>query len=82
MTNMQFKTGQTVVRHDPGDHQTTFSIQNEQDVKYHAELSGRGYQYTDITKVAEVDFDLPAVDAPRLTIHRKSIDDECASCSA
>ena len=70
---MQFKTGQTVVRHDPGGHEGTFSVQNEQDVKYHSDLSTRGYKYTDITKPDALDFELPAVQgtvatAPRIHI--------------
>lgn len=78
---MQFKTGQTVVRHDPGDHETTWSIQNEKDVQYHTDLAARGYKYTDITKGTEVDFELPTVDAPKLTIHRAATDtDVCIAC--
>ena len=79
---MQFKTGQTVVRHDPGGHEVTFSIQGDKDAKYHEELVAQGYRYTLIGAKAEVvvDFDLPEVKGI-LRIHRKPLE-ECESCSA
>lgn len=79
---MQFTIGQTVVRHDPGGHQTTFSINSSKDVQYHEDLAGRGYRYTVIGAKAEVvvDFDLPEVKGG-LRIHRKPLE-ECESCGS
>ena len=78
---MQFKTGQTVVRHDPGERETTWSIQSEQDVKYHTELAERGYRYTDITKGTEVDFNLPDVPASKVSAARVHIGGStCVGC--
>lgn len=81
-SSMQFKTGQTVVRHDPGDHQTTWSIQNEKDVAYHSGLQERGYQYEDVSKGTEVDFDLPTPDVAPISKTRVHVSSEavCVAC--
>jgi hypothetical protein len=78
---MKFKIGQTVVRQEPGGHEVSFSIQSEADVKYHTELAGKGYSYTDLTKnIDVVDFDLPTVSEVK-TQPRVHVSDEiCTSC--
>jgi hypothetical protein len=79
---MQFKTGQTVVRHDPGEHEVTFSIQGPKDVAYHEELAAKGYRYTDITKGTADEFDLPSVPAAAITKPKVHIASEavCTAC--
>lgn len=79
---MQFKIGQTVARQDPGGRETTWSIDTPGALANHTYLQDvKGYKYTDITKVAEVDFDLPEVTGPKITLHRASTDaDLCIAC--
>lgn len=79
---MQFKIGQTVVRHDPGNHEVTFSVQNSQDVKYHTDLQARDYPYTDVSKRAEIDFDLPTVAPAPMSKPRVHVTGEnvCVAC--
>ena len=83
---MQFTTGQTVVRHDPGGRDTTWDVDSAVKVACHTDLQAKGYKYTDITKGAVVadtmiDFDLPE-QAPFKTKPRVHDASEavCVSC--
>ena len=81
---MQFKTGQTVVRQDPGQHAVTFNIESDKDIKYHTDLQEKGYKYTDITKKLEIDFDLPEVvsnNPSKPRVHAGS-DSVCTACES
>lgn len=78
---MKFKIGQTITRHDPGGHETTFSIQNSKDVQYHTDLAARGYKYEDISKGDGMSFDLPEVSSTAPTAPRVHLGgDTCVSC--
>lgn len=75
-----FKIGQTVYRQDPGNHEVSFQVMSDDDVKYHTDLQARGYRYT-IVDGDELAFDLPAVapslpSAPRVHIGG----DVCVAC--